>query len=108
MIRLEKPHIKYEESYRRAAEECRAFKGIDPSGFYTDLVRIVDTKLSNFAKYVDDLLDEEHGLNFRKWDVPTTELWIIDSNDDYVGKMDIRHEAVPCAGHIGGFVIPSK
>ncbi len=108
MIRLEKPHIKYEKSYRKAVDECKAFKGDDFAGFYADLARIGKTKLKDFPKYVDDLLDEEHGLNFRKWGVPTTELWIIDSNDEYVGKMDIRHQPVSCAGHIGGFVIPSK
>ncbi len=111
MIRLENPDIKYKESYIRAVKECRDFSGEDVSGFYKQLGETADSTLENFEAFVADKLNIETGILAKRWETPTAELWIIDSDDNYVGKLDIRHklhERNIAVGHIGGFIIPSK
>jgi predicted acetyltransferase len=67
----------------------------------------------DFAKYVQDLLDEEHGVNLAEGRVPCTHRWLVESGGAVVGVTRLRHNiATPFltneAGHIGYDIAPSR
>jgi predicted acetyltransferase len=67
----------------------------------------------NFEQYVQDLLDEEHGLNLRDGWVPCTHRWLVTPDETIVGVTRLRHRIdtpflMNDGGHIGYDVAPSK
>jgi predicted acetyltransferase len=67
---------------------------------------------SDFAAYVQSLLDEERGQNLREGWVPCTHRWLIESSGAIVGVARLRHNIdtpflAENGGHIGYDVSPS-
>ena len=66
----------------------------------------------DFAAYVRELLDEEHGENLPPGYVPCSHRWVVDEKGNVVGVVRVRHDiSTPFladeAGHIGYDVAPS-
>jgi predicted acetyltransferase len=67
---------------------------------------------SDFAAYVERLLDDERGINLREGWVPCTHRWLVTASGVVVGVMRLRHNiGIPFlaqdVGHIGYDVAPS-
>lgn len=99
-VKLEMPDLKYWESYERVFETIDlegSVKGMNWDGKSTP-----DT-------FIQDARDMKEGRNLGEL-VPCTNFWII-SNEEYVGRMSIRHELNDWlrnfGGHIGYEVIES-
>jgi predicted acetyltransferase len=65
----------------------------------------------DFWGFLDQLRGESYGLNLPPGYVPHTEYWLID-NDEYIGRVDIRHQLndhlEKIGGHIGYNIRPTK
>ncbi|MEO8466493.1 MAG: GNAT family N-acetyltransferase [Gammaproteobacteria bacterium] len=75
------------------------------AGFYAHAKR-------DFERYVQTLLDEEHGVNLREGYVPCTHRWLMEDTPAVIGVARLRHNiGTPFlaneAGHIGYDVAPS-
>lgn len=67
----------------------------------------------DFHAYVQQLLDEERGVNLRPGFVPCTHRWLVEDQDVVVGVTRLRHTVetpflAEHGGHIGYDVAPSK
>lgn len=67
---------------------------------------------NDFNTYITSLLDEEKGINLKPGFVPCTHRWLLDSHDNIVGIVRVRHRIntqflFEEAGHIGYDVVPS-
>ena len=67
----------------------------------------------DFEKYVQSLLDEEHGLNLRDGWVPCTHRWLVTPDNAVAGVTRLRHRIdtpflLQEGGHIGYDVAPSQ
>ena len=110
MIRLESPNTKYKESYINGVNEIKE-KGIDNESNEHYLKQSVDELENNFEDFVKDQLETHKGVKEGKL-VPQTLFWMIDENNEYCGKISLRHylneNLKKFGGHIGYDVIPSK
>jgi predicted acetyltransferase len=102
-MKLEYPSIQYKESYIEAAKEFQKERR------YLDV--IIDDIENDFQKFADKFQDEADGKNLKEGRVPQTTFWAIE-NDEYVGRISIRHylndHLQLHGGHIGYDVRPSK
>ena len=109
MIRLERPNIKYKDSYIKAVQEIKK-KGAENESNEDYLKKSLEELENSFEGFVKDQLETHKGLNEGR--VPNTNFWIIDENDEYCGKISLRHylneNLKKFGGHIGYDVIPSK
>lgn len=105
MIRLELPHLRYEESFRNVLAQFDADTD-DTSAHY----RRIDPERLDFEAYVHERLDEMHTPS-GPGRVTATEFWIIDE-DGYAGRISLRHELNEHlereGGHIGYDVVPDR
>lgn len=87
--------------------------------FYQDLVT-GDAENSNyysdgaadFHGYVQRLIDESYGINLREGYVPCSHYWLVDSQQNILGVIRVRHNIeneflALEAGHIGYDIAPS-
>ena len=104
MIRLEQPHIRFKESFLKAMDEFLAEGRWQE--FDENFIR------QHFSDFVQEYIDHSKGRKIPMGYVPHTMYWIIDSNDQYVGQIDLRHKinaALRCyGGHIGYEIRPSE
>lgn len=109
MIRLERPNMKYKESYIKAVREIRE-KGKDNESNEHYLKKSLEELKNSFEEFVKDQLETHKGINEGR--VPNTNFWIIDENEEYCGRISLRHylneKLEKFGGHIGYDVIPSK
>jgi predicted acetyltransferase len=101
-IRLSTPHPRFRDSFLEAAQE---FEG---AGEETDLPASIETIAGDFSLFVERTL--YLNLNPLPGLVPQTPFWIT-RGDDYVGRLNIRHDLNEklrlFGGHIGYAVRPS-
>lgn len=100
---LIKPDIKYKESFIQAMkeDEKEGSKDLELSRRILDLER-------DFESYLRGLQDQEKGTYLKSGKVPATTYWLID-NDEYVGKVRIRHKLSKSSlSHIGYDIRPTK
>ncbi len=109
MIRLERPNTKFKETYIDAVKEIQN-KGADNESNEQYLKQNVEDLQHNFEEFVKDQLETHKGLDEGR--VPNTNFWIIDKNDEYCGRISLRHylneKLERFGGHIGYDIIPSK
>jgi predicted acetyltransferase len=111
MIRIERANIIYRDSFIRAVKEVQDF---DEASESTDWYKKLDVRYleNNFHEYIVSVLDKEKGINLKDGRVPSTMFWIIDENNDFVGRVSLRHylneSLEKCGGHIGYDIIPSQ
>ena len=102
MIRLELPHIQFLNSY------VEGMKEFHKEGLYSDSE--LDELLKDPQKRVQSLLDMKEGKNLKEGWVPCSEWWLITDNDEFAGRISLRHELndfLKCyGGHIGYEVVP--
>lgn len=100
---LHLPNIQYRHSFLEAVKEYQA------EGRYTDLDPAWLEE--NFTLYVNQLERESKGLDLKPGYVPHTTFWLID-NDEFIGRVDIRHEfndaLLKEGGSIGYDIRPTK
>ncbi|NGN96366.1 GNAT family N-acetyltransferase [Grimontia sp. S25] len=66
----------------------------------------------DFSGYIQSLLDESKGINLREGFVPCSHFWLVDSEQNILGAIRVRHHidndflALEC-GHIGYDIAPS-
>ena len=111
MIRLEKPNIEFKESFIKAVKEVQEYDEVnDSTNWYKKLD--VEELENNFGAYVRKIRSQEQGENLGFGHVPSTMFWMIDENNEYVGRISLRHELTEFlksyGGHIGYDVIPSS
>lgn len=102
---LSPPDVRFMESYLAAVSEYQAedlpnYRGLD-----------VAELRPTFAEYVAKINDEARGIGLPAGHVPHTLYWLVDG-DEYIGRVDIRHELNDFlrseGGHIGYDVRPSR
>lgn len=105
------PDVRYHRSLLRAAEELEA----EGNGSYLMLEEWSVERLGDvdeFRRYVDECRST-HVVSPQDahWRVPSTWLWILDDDDEVVGRVSIRHRLnenlLNVGGHIGYAVVPS-
>lgn len=99
-MKLVYPNKKYLNSYKQAVEE---FKTNNVTTYFFDDPNEIDViKLS---------YNNRKGIDLKPTYVPQTSFWLID-NEEFIGKIDIRHSLTPSlinyGGHIGYAVRYSK
>jgi predicted acetyltransferase len=110
MTTLVRPDVRYHESFLRAAAELDA----DGHGDFLSLQHWPVETLRDpvqFARYVDERLGELIVPPEKVGWVPSTMLWILDDDEQVVGRVSVRHRLTErllnVGGHIGYAVIPS-
>lgn len=102
MIRLVLPHIKYKNSYIEATKEFQAENNKRASNYLALNVRELT---DDFQSYVNKLHNQIKGLNLPEGFIPSTEYWIINEDDIYLGRLHLRHKLndrlMKIGGHIG-------
>lgn len=93
MIKLVRPHIRYQASYIRALKDFQA-EGL-PWHLDTDVEKLE----KNFQQYVDDLLADENRPGMSG--VPETRLWA-DLDGEFAGFISIRHQLTEALQRFGG------
>lgn len=121
MITLEKPHVKYKESFLDFIRECQAYQHIPStpmnSWWQSEAKRDIPKLATHFEDFVNDRLDTQNGSLAKYWENEFIQYWIIHRekpNDigEFIGYLDIRPTltsdfAKNCGGHIGVMVRPS-
>jgi predicted acetyltransferase len=104
-LELIPPDLAYQESFLAAVQEYQA----EDLPNYRQLD--IEQLRSDFSSYVEQIKNEAKGINLPEGHVPHTLLWLVDG-DEYIGRVDIRHELNDFlqreGGHIGYDVRPSK
>jgi predicted acetyltransferase len=110
MTALVRPDVRYHGSLLRAATQLEA----EGHGAYLSLQDWPVETLRDpvqFARYVDERLGELVVPPEKVGWVPSTLLWIVDDDDEVVGRVSIRHrlteQLLQVGGHIGYAVMPS-
>ena len=110
MTALVRPDVRYHQSLLRAAEELES----EGQGAYLSLADWPVETLrdpAQFARYVDERLGELVVPAEKVGWVPATVLWIVDDDEQVVGRVSIRHRLTEqlrtVGGYIGYAVIPS-
>ncbi len=110
MIRLELPHIKYKDTYLDAVRE---FHRLGSENISTDhyFRQTTEELEQSFDSFVQEYENKRIAVA-TKDRVPGTQFWIIDENDEYCGRVSLRHslteELSKHGGHIGYDIRPSK
>jgi predicted acetyltransferase len=103
-MELVKPNLKYKDSFSKALEEYKAEER-------KISLRIPESSDQSIKEYIQQMVDEEIGLNLPEGYVAHTKLWLVDNNE-YIGDIDIRHSLtgvlLNAGGHIGYEIRPSK
>ena len=109
MIKLELPNIKYKKSYINAVKEIKE-KGPDNESNEHYLTHSLEKLETNFEEFVQELKNKITKPKENR--VPSTQFWIRDENDEYCGRISLRHylneKLERFGGHIGYDIIPSK
>jgi len=110
MIRLELPNIKYKNTYLDAVREFQKVGSDNESTDHYFKKSIEDLDIS-FDEFVKDYLDKMTTIP-TETRVPGTQFWIIDDNEEYCGRVSLRHclndTLRKFAGNIGYDIRPSK
>ncbi|MGV8087143.1 MAG: GNAT family N-acetyltransferase [Candidatus Woesearchaeota archaeon] len=110
MIRLELPNIKYKKTYLETVKEFLE-KGSDNVATEHYFRKSLDELEHSFELFVQEYLDKRTRTPTKER-VPSTQFWIIDENDEYCGRISLRHylneELSKHGGHIGYDIRPSK
>jgi predicted acetyltransferase len=110
MIRLELPNIKYKNTYIDAVREFIKL-GTDNESTDHYFKYDLDYFENNFDSFVKMHLDRVNTIPDESR-VPSTQFWIIDDNDEYCGRVSLRHclnvALSKHAGNIGYDIRPSK
>lgn len=110
MIRLELPHIKYKKTYLEAVKEFQE-QGEENISTEHYLKHNINELRKSFNLLVQEKIDNHNNIQKEGW-VQSTEFWIIDDNDEYCGRISLRHRLneflSKFGGHIGYDIRPSK
>jgi predicted acetyltransferase len=110
MIKIEKPNIIYKDSFIKAIIEAKNTKEDNPSSSWYNELDVTYLE-NNFAEYIDDLLQQEFKENLPKNFSPNIKYFIINENNEYVGRISLRWDLTPFlqeyAGHIGYDILNS-
>jgi predicted acetyltransferase len=110
MIRLELPNVKYKDTYINAVKEF-IIHGSDNESTDHYFKYTIDYFENNFDSFVQMLLDRINTIP-NETRVPGTQFWIINENDEYCGRVSLRHclneELSKHAGNIGYDICPSR
>lgn len=95
--KLIKPNKNYKDSFLAYTKE------IKNSGSETyELYKLAEV---NFEEYINELKNTELGIGLPEGWVPSNNYWLIDSNNEVLGVIRIRHrvdnECLQTIGHIG-------
>jgi len=111
MIRLELPHTRYKQTYLEAVKEFIE-KGSDNESTDHYFRKSLDELDKFFEDFVQEKIDSHNGKVRQDGHVPATQFWIIDDNEEYCGRISLRHflnDALEHhGGHIGYDIRPSK
>lgn len=121
MITLEKPHVKYKDSFLDFIRECQAYQNIptspENSWWQSEARRDISKLAAHFEDFVADRLDTKNGTLAKFWENEFVQYWIIhrekpDDTGEFIGYLDIRPTltsefAKNCGGHVGVMVRPS-
>src|SRR3954452_6667372 len=105
MAALITPDVRLKESFRAAMEEVAAEgRSGDGSGMGSDLEKCTGRWDSDdgFAAYVAEKVAERDGVVDRDWVRCTNLWWVVE--DEYVGRMSIRHELNAWLAEVGGHI----
>jgi predicted acetyltransferase len=110
MIRLELPNIKYKKTYLEAVREFQEIGSDNDSTDHYFRQNLEDLN-NSFESFVKEKIDSHNGIVKEGW-VPSTQFWIIEDNDEYCGRISLRHRLneflTRYAGNIGYDIRPSK
>lgn len=121
MITLEKPHVKYKESFLDFIRECQALQNAPQTPanewWQSESKRDITKLDAHFEDFVNDRLDTKNGSLAQFWENEFVQYWIIwrekpNDNGIFIGYMDIRPTLTStviknCGGHVGVMVRPS-
>jgi predicted acetyltransferase len=103
---LSEPDVKYKKSYLNALSEYS-----DDDTYGRRVEEKAEELKKDFESFVEKIKGEALGKNLKPGFVPNTTLWLID-NDEYIGRVNIRHtlndNLMKIGGHIGYSIRPSK
>jgi predicted acetyltransferase len=102
---ITKPSMVHESEFVAMVTDFEMYDA-ENAGFYA-------AAKQDFARYVQDLLNEERGINLKEGWVPCTHRWLVESGRAVVGAARLRHHIkTPFlaneGGHIGYDVAPSS
>lgn len=102
-MQLVSPSLQYKKTYLDAVEESKQEPGLT-------LLPQPEPGQS-FADFVQNRIDQSHGLQLPPGFVASSEFWLID-NGELIGRTNIRHVLndwlLEIGGHIGYWIRPSK
>lgn len=101
MIKLVLPDIKYKASYIEAVKEFQTENNPAASNY---LKLNIDELETNFDRYLQRLADKKDPDKVKLGVVPSTEFWIINDKNEYIGRVDIRHKLNDYLIHYGGHI----
>jgi len=99
LVRLVKPSVEYQDSYIAALAELVADKNRNMST-HSDF----DSETETFPEYIDRLHGYEQGNGLPEGYVPDTILWLVDDQNEWLGKISIRHELTEYLRNFGGSI----
>jgi predicted acetyltransferase len=110
MIRLEFPNVKYKRTYLDTVKEFLE-RGSDNDSTNHYVRKTLEEWNNSFEAFIQEKIDEHNGIVKEGW-VPCTEFWIIDDDEEYCGRISLRHRLNDFlnryAGNIGYDIRPSK
>ncbi|CZF81923.1 Acetyltransferase (GNAT) family protein [Grimontia celer] len=98
------PALEFEKAFNTFFDDF-AHNDVENSAYYQE-------GKTQFKRYVQRLLDESEGLNLQNGYVPCSHFWLMDSEQNILGAIRVRHHidndflALEC-GHIGYDIAPS-
>ena len=110
MIHLELPNIRYKKTYLETVKEFLEL-GSDNDSTNHYVRTSIEELDKSFDAFVQEKIDNHNNIQKEGW-VQCTEFWIIDDNEEYCGRISLRHRLNDFlsryAGNIGYDIRPSK
>ena len=104
------PSVEYKDSFTKAVEEFQADDDYTHRWLWYRKLSIPELE-KDFAAFVETERGKARQENLPEGYVPMTQYWLVD-NDEYVGRVSIRHKLndrlIKIGGQIGFDIRPSK
>ncbi|MEN2259669.1 GNAT family N-acetyltransferase (plasmid) [Paraclostridium benzoelyticum] len=98
-LELKIPNMIYMHSF---LENINDYKTNDDLEYFN----MYKAAINNFEQYVNKLNNNAKGLDLPEGYIPSSTFWLVNDDNNVLGVVRIRHQAIPLHGHIGYDLAP--
>lgn len=98
-LELKPPNMIYMNSF---LENINDYKTNGDSEYFN----MYKAAIHNFEQYVTKLNNNAKGFDLPKGYIPSSTFWLVNEDNNVLGVVRIRHQAIPLHGHIGYDIAP--